>query len=68
MIKAWDEEAIDASVILAWHDNVPRLFEKKELITSLDLEKAIIFVDKLPILRDRATIDFSMPQYFTFAI
>jgi predicted nucleic acid-binding protein len=42
-------------------NNVLRLFEKKRLITSLDLEKAIAFVDGLPILRDKTLMDFSMP-------
>ena len=42
-------------------NNVFRLFEKKELITSLDLEKAVAFVDNLPILRDETSVGFSMP-------
>ena len=42
-------------------NNVLRLFEKKKLITRLDLEKAAEFVDSLPILLDKNPLDFSMP-------
>ena len=55
------ETAITPPLCCIEVNNVLRLFEKKELITSLDLEKAIAFVDSLPILRDRVAVDFSMP-------
>jgi len=42
-------------------NNVYRLFEKKGLFTSLDSEKAIAFINNLPILRDGTAIEFSMP-------
>ena len=48
-------------------NNILRLFEKKELITALDLEKAIAFIGSLPILRDRAAVDFSMPLVLHFS-
>ena len=55
------ETAITPPLCCLEVNNILRLFEKKELITVLDLEKAIAFIDSLPILRDRAAIDFSMP-------
>ena len=55
------ETAITPPLCCLEVNNVLRLFEKKSLITSLDLEKAIVFVDRLPILRDRTAMNFSMP-------
>ena len=55
------ETAITPPLCCLEVNNILRLFEKKELITALDLEKAIAFMDSLPILRDRAAVDFSMP-------
>jgi predicted nucleic acid-binding protein len=55
------ETAITPPLCCLEVNNILRLFEKKELITTLDLEKAIAFVDSLPILRDRAVVDFTMP-------
>jgi len=55
------ETAITSPLCCLEVNNVLRLFEKKELITSFDLERTIAFVDSLPILRDRANVDFSMP-------
>ena len=55
------ETAITLPLCCLEVNNVLRFFEKKKLITSLDLEKAIAFVDCLPILRDKTEIDFSMP-------
>ena len=56
-----EETAITPPLCCLEVNNVLRLFEKKGLVTSLDLEKAIAFVDSLPILRDKTPIDFSMP-------
>jgi predicted nucleic acid-binding protein len=55
------EAAITPALCCLEVNNVLRLFEKKELIESLDLEKAVTFVDSLPILRDKTPVDFSMP-------
>ena len=55
------EMAITTSLCCLEVNNVLCLFEKKELITALDLEKAIAFVDNLPILLDRTIVSFSMP-------
>ena len=56
-----EETAITPPLCCFEVNNVFRLFEKKELITNLDLEKAIAFINKLPILRDVTAIEFSMP-------
>jgi len=55
------ETAITPPLCCLEVNNILRLFEKKELITALDLEKAVAFMDCLPILRDRIAVDFSMP-------
>ena len=61
------ETAITPPLCCLEVNNILRLFEKKELITALDLEKAILFIGSLPILRDRAAVDFSMPLVLRFS-
>ena len=55
------ETAITPTLCCLEVNNVLRFFEKKELITSLDLEKAIAFLTSLPILLDGANTDFQIP-------
>jgi hypothetical protein len=63
-----EETAITPQLCCIEVNNILRLFEKRKLITSLDLEKTIAFVDRLPILRDRVPIDFYKRNGYVFTI
>ena len=55
------ERAITPCLCYYEVNNVLRMLEKKEKVSSLNVDKAIVSIDKLQIIRDSAPTGFTMP-------